>query len=104
MPVPCGGAAAVAASAIDPAAPSRLPFAGTPEEDREPAAAKQAVWKLLDQRRLDPERPASGSDQRLTDLRVLSAERPVHRQRCGSPRAPLLPRRLSGPRAGLAPD
>jgi transposase len=84
MPVLRGGAAAaVAAPAIDPAAPSRLPFAGTPQEDQELAEENQAVWKLLDQHRLDPERPASCSYQRITDLRVSTTDPDATPMRAG---------------------
>lgn len=77
-------AAALSAAAADtaraltatPAAPSpvRLPFAGTPEAERDLAEQNGAVWKLLDAHRLDPERPASCSYQRITDFRVSTTD------------------------------
>jgi transposase len=45
----------------DPAAPQRLPFAGTTEAEQHLAATTVATWRLLDASRLDPSRPASGS-------------------------------------------
>ena len=65
------------ASALAPTAPDTpryLPFAGTAEEAQALAAANQAVWKLLDQYRLDPARPASGRYQRITDRRVSTTD------------------------------
>jgi transposase len=47
-----------------------LPFPGTPEEEQQLAEQNQAVWKLLDERCLDPTRPRSGSYQRISDYRV----------------------------------
>jgi len=66
---------AVAAPEPEPAAmpvgprvvlPLRLPFAGTPAERERLATSNQAAWKLLEQRRLDPERPSSGGYRRTT--------------------------------------
>ena len=72
------GEAAVAATVLAPdsaaPSPSRLPFAGTPEEEGKLAERNQAVWKLLDQHRLDPDRPASCSYQRITALRVSTTD------------------------------
>jgi transposase len=47
-----------------------LPFPGTPEEEQQLAAQNQAVWRLLQEHRLDPARPRSGSYQRISDYRV----------------------------------
>ena len=70
--------AAVGATALaaDPAAPalSRLPFAGTPEAAGQLAERNQAIWKLLDQHRLDPDRPASCSYRRITDSKVSTTD------------------------------
>ncbi len=53
---------------------SRLPFAGTVEEEQQLAAANHAEWRLLDQLRLDPERPPTRGYQRKTDLRVSTTD------------------------------
>ena len=52
------------------AVPRPLPFPGTLAEERHLAERNHAVWRLLDERRLDPTRPRSGSYQRITDSRV----------------------------------
>jgi transposase len=49
--------------------PTRLPTGLTPEAEAQLADANQAVWKLLDHRRLDPERGAGSSYQRQSDRR-----------------------------------
>ncbi len=54
--------------------PTPLPFTGTAEEEQQLATQNAARWKLLDAYRLDPERPASGSYQRTSDLRVSTAD------------------------------
>src|SRR4029453_2409784 len=59
-----------AAPAAEMPPPARLPTMLTPEAEARLAAANQAVWKLLDHRRLDPERGAEHSYQRLSDLRT----------------------------------
>jgi transposase len=56
------------------ASPPRLPFRGPPEAARDLAAANEAVWKLLETCRLDPERPPSGAYQRITDRRVSTTD------------------------------
>jgi transposase len=50
--------------------PTPLPVALTAAESEGLAAENTARWPLLDHRRLDPERPASGPYQRATDRRV----------------------------------
>jgi transposase len=50
--------------------PTRLPTALSSEAEAEVAEANQAVWKLLEHRRLDPARGPGSSHQRLTDLRA----------------------------------
>jgi hypothetical protein len=57
-----------------PAPPTALPASLTAEETAELAAENASVWKLREQRRLDPARPPSGPDQRLTDLRVSTTD------------------------------
>ncbi len=66
----------VATTAGDPALvdPTRLPFGGTPEAERLLAATNDAAWKLLDRQRLDPNRPPSGSYQRITDRKVSTTD------------------------------
>jgi transposase len=70
---PAGGDTTV----IGVAAPIPLPFAGTPEAKQQLAAENQAQWKLLEQHRLDPKRPPSGSPggyRRITDFRVSTTD------------------------------
>lgn len=57
-----------------PAAPCALPFAGLPAEEQRLAEENRAAWKLLNEHRLDPDRSASGSYQRLTDLQVSTTD------------------------------
>jgi len=67
--------AAAAVAASDPDAPSRLPFGGTAEAEHELAAANAASWKLLDEYRLDPERPLGrGGYHRKSDLQVSTTD------------------------------
>ena len=47
-----------------------LPSIGPAAEEAQLAAANRALWDLLDQCRLNPERPGSGSERRKSDLRV----------------------------------
>jgi transposase len=64
--------AAEAGEAATPPAPppsTPLPTTLSPEAEAQLAAANQAVWKLLDHRRLDPARGAGSSYQRQSDLR-----------------------------------
>jgi transposase len=59
------------------AAPTPLPLELAPEAERELAAANQAQWKLLEQHRLDPQRPPSGAPsgyRRITDYRVSTTD------------------------------
>jgi transposase len=51
-------------------APGRLPTGITPEDEAALAAERAEVWQLLDERRLDPHRPAVQGYRRKTDLRV----------------------------------
>lgn len=60
---------------LAPAAPVRLPFAGSAETERQVTAANDAAWRLLDERRLDPNRPPSGPYRRITDFRVSTTDR-----------------------------
>ena len=52
------------------AEPQRLPTGLRPEDEAHLAAARAKSWQLLDERRLNPNRPAVQGYQRLTDLRV----------------------------------
>lgn len=65
---------AAVAPVPDPAAPSPLPFAGPPVAEQQLATANAAVWKLLDEHRLDPTRPPSGPYRRITDFRVRTTD------------------------------
>jgi transposase len=51
-------------------APGRLPTEITPEDEAALGAERAEVWQLLDERRLDPDRPAVQGYRRQTDLRV----------------------------------
>jgi transposase len=55
-------------------APLPLPFAGTPTAEQQLADENRAHWKLLDARRLDPNRPPSGPYRRITDFRVSTTD------------------------------
>jgi transposase len=50
--------------------PRRLPTGISSEDEARLAAERAETWKLLDERRLDPNRPSIQGYQRLTDLRV----------------------------------
>ena len=52
------------------AEPHRLPTGLSLEDAAKLAAERADTWQLLEERRLDPERPAVQGYQRLTDLRV----------------------------------
>jgi transposase len=54
--------------------PTDLPFAGTKAAEAALAAANQRVWRLLEQGRLDPERPAMGTRGRVTDRYVSTTD------------------------------
>lgn len=62
------------ALAPDPDAPQRLPFTGTTEGERQLEVQNAARWRLLDEHRLDPARPASGPYQRITDRKVSTTD------------------------------
>jgi Transposase DDE domain/Transposase domain (DUF772) len=63
--------APTAAAAPEVESPPRpLPTGISPEAATRLATEQAAIWKLLDERRLDPSRPAVQGYQRLTDLRV----------------------------------
>ncbi|HYY45274.1 MAG TPA: IS1182 family transposase [Actinomycetota bacterium] len=49
--------------------PTRLPTLLTAEAEARLGEGNQAIWKLLDHHRLDPERGATSSYQRMSDLR-----------------------------------
>ncbi|HEX2281659.1 MAG TPA: hypothetical protein VHG52_07845 [Thermomicrobiales bacterium] len=54
-----------------PDAPPRLPFAGSVEDEARLAVANAAAWRLLDERRRDPDRPSSSRGyRRLSDDKV----------------------------------
>jgi transposase len=55
-------------------APLSLPFAGTAAGREELATSNRAAWKLLEQRRLDPERPSTGWYQRTADRSVSTTD------------------------------
>ncbi len=55
-------------------APMPLPARGSPEEQAQLAAANQAAWRLLEQRRLDPARPSARGYHRTTDVSVSTTD------------------------------
>jgi transposase len=58
-------------------APRPVSFSGDAATDQRLAAEHQARWKLLEERKLDPNRPPSGSPggyRRITDLRVSTTD------------------------------
>jgi len=55
-------------------APEPLRAACTIEEEKHLAEENQAAWRLLDDLRLDPERPSGRGYQRKTDLRVSTTD------------------------------
>jgi transposase len=59
---------------VDADAPPRLPCRGSAAEDQRLADENQATWRLLEQLRLDPDRPATRGYQRTTDLRVSTTD------------------------------
>jgi transposase len=54
--------------------PRRLPTEIRPEDEARLAAERAETWQLLEERRLDPNRPSVQGYQRLTDLRVSSTD------------------------------
>jgi hypothetical protein len=79
-------AASADASAVSDAAPSvssapppsdaprSLPFRGPPAAEQHLASANRSTWQLLNEYRLNPQRPASCSYRRVTDLRVSTTD------------------------------
>jgi len=55
-------------------APTCLPMATLPERREELARENDGRWRLLDERRLDPDRPAVGRYRRISDLRVSTSD------------------------------
>ena len=55
-------------------APPRLPSVGPAEEERRLADENRSTWRLLEQLRLDPARPAAHGYRRTTDLRVSTTD------------------------------
>jgi len=77
-PVPPDAAASPPVPAVAPlptaSGPVPLPFAGTGEVHQQLAAENQATWKLLEELRLDPDRPPSGPYRRIVDFRVSTTD------------------------------
>jgi transposase len=64
-------ATAVVPPTATPDAPPRLPFAGSVEDEARLAVANAAAWRLLDERRRDPNQPSSSRGyRRLSDDKV----------------------------------
>jgi transposase len=61
-------------TAVDGGVPTQLPFVGTLEAAQHLAATNARRWPLLERHRLDPTRPASGSYQRITDVKVSTTD------------------------------
>ena len=51
-----------------------LPFTGSAEAEQRLTTTNQTTWRVLDELRLDPERPASRGYQRKADLRVSTTD------------------------------
>ncbi|HEX2281350.1 MAG TPA: IS1182 family transposase [Thermomicrobiales bacterium] len=75
----------VPTATLSAAAPTRLPFTGTAASERELAVANDAAWRLLDEHRLDPDRPPSGPYRRITDFRVSTTDPDAAPLRSSSP-------------------
>jgi transposase len=81
-PPPDDGSAGTPEPAAPPDGPDRevapmvtsLPVGITPEEQARLAEENQATWRLLEQHRLDPERPAAWGYQRLSALKVSTTD------------------------------
>jgi transposase len=73
-PSPAEGANGTAGTAEPTAVPTPLPTGIGAEEAARLAAERAATWDLLEERRLDPERPAVAGYRRLTDLRVSTTD------------------------------
>jgi transposase len=54
--------------------PTALPVPLSPEEYADLAAENAAQWRLLEQHRLDPDRPPRGTHRRLTDFKVSTTD------------------------------
>ncbi|MDP9373921.1 MAG: hypothetical protein M3Q65_15985, partial [Chloroflexota bacterium] len=74
-PAPPGTEATCALPAAS-AGDALLPFPArlAPEEAQALAAENDGRWRLLEHRRLDPERPATGGRTRLSDLKVSTTD------------------------------
>ena len=57
-----------------PPAPTDLPSPLPAGSRRELAAENEGRWRLLDERRLDPDRPPSGGYRRLSGLKVSTTD------------------------------
>ena len=62
-----GTSAGAPGAVAEPDAPGRLPFAGEPAAEAQLGAMNQAVWRLLDRLRLDPDRPTTRGYHRTSD-------------------------------------
>ncbi len=73
---PASGEPTAAEPAVSAAGtgPTELPVPLASAQREALAVENAARWPLLEQRRLDPDRPASGPYQRLTDLRVSTTD------------------------------
>jgi transposase len=69
----------------NPAAVVRLPFAGTAEAEGQLATANALTWRVLESKRLDPDRPPSGPYRRITDFRVSTTDPDAAPLRSSSP-------------------
>jgi transposase len=61
-------------AAAGPTALACLPFSGTADAQQQLAAANAGRWQLLEERRLNPQRPGSGHYQRTSDLKVSTTD------------------------------
>ncbi len=73
-PQPAESVESTRASELTTTPPTPLPPRLSGEQEARLAEENQAVWKLLEERRLDPDRPSSGPYQRLIDRRVSTTD------------------------------
>lgn len=69
----------------DADAPVPPPFAGMAAAERTCAVANALAWRLLEMKRLDPDRPPSGRYRRITDFRVSTTDPDAAPLRSSSP-------------------
>ena len=75
MSTPVTAEATLSTPDLEPTAPPRLPFGGSPGDELRLAMANQVTWRLLDERRRNPDAStASRGYQRLSDAKVSTTD------------------------------